>query len=82
MSRESGQPALVGFVVSKAVGNAVVRNRVKRRLRASIASRLKQLPLGSLLVVRALAPAASAEFSVLDGEVERSLGRLLDRTAA
>ena len=26
-------PPTVGFVVSKAVGNAVVRNRVKRRLR-------------------------------------------------
>ena len=26
-------PARVGFVVSKAVGNAVIRNRVKRRLR-------------------------------------------------
>ena len=29
------EPLRFGFVVSKAVGNAVVRNRVKRRLRAA-----------------------------------------------
>ena len=29
-----------GFIVSKAVGNAVVRNRVKRRLRAAVADQL------------------------------------------
>ena len=33
-------PARVGFVVSKAVGNAVVRNRVKRRLRHLARERL------------------------------------------
>ena len=31
-----GEPALVGFVVSRSVGGAVVRNRVKRRLRAAV----------------------------------------------
>ncbi|MGN6721777.1 MAG: ribonuclease P protein component [Marmoricola sp.] len=82
MSRESGQPALVGFVVSKAVGNAVVRNKVKRRLRSILAARLGALPVGSLLVVRALAPAAGVDFAALDSEVGRSLDRLLDRTAA
>jgi len=82
LSRESGQPALVGFVVSKAVGNAVVRNRVKRRLRAIIAQRVTRLPEGSLLVVRALPASSSVEFAVLDADVERSFDRLLDRTAA
>lgn len=33
----------VGFVVSRAVGGAVVRNRVTRRLRALVAERLDQL---------------------------------------
>ena len=43
MDREAGQggPTLakprVGFTVTKKVGNAVVRNRVKRRLRAAVA---------------------------------------------
>ncbi len=40
----AGLPPRVGFVVSKAVGGAVVRNRTKRRLRALVASRLDRLP--------------------------------------
>ncbi len=55
-------PAKAGFVVSKAVGGAVVRNKVKRRLRHVVAERLSKLPVGSLLVVRALPGAASARY--------------------
>lgn len=52
----------VGFVVSKALGGAVVRNRVKRRLRHLVAERMHADPLpdGALVVVRALPPAAAA----------------------
>ena len=68
-------PARVGFVVSKAVGNAVVRNRVKRRLRALSQSSLAELPGSSVLVVRALPPAADAT----SAELGVDLGRLLER---
>jgi ribonuclease P protein component len=44
----------VGFVVSKAVGGAVTRNRVKRRLRHLAASQLGRTPAGTDVVVRAL----------------------------
>lgn len=50
----------MGFVVSKAVGNAVIRTRVKRRLRHLVRPLLEQTPPDLLLVVRAL-PAASDE---------------------
>ena len=49
----AGLPPRVGFVVSRAVGGAVVRNRTKRRLRALVASRLDRLPDGLDVVVRA-----------------------------
>ena len=52
-------PAQVGFVVSKAVGNAVTRNRTKRRLRHLAAERLAGLPMTARVVVRALPAAAS-----------------------
>src|ERR1700754_4151935 len=47
-------PARAGFVVSKAMGGAVARNQVKRRLRHLSRERLAALPAGSTLVVRAL----------------------------
>ena len=54
-----GDQTLVGFVASTAVGNAVTRNRVKRRLRHLAAPHLDQIPAGTGVVVRALPRAAS-----------------------
>ncbi|MDN4477809.1 ribonuclease P protein component [Demequina sp. SYSU T00039] len=65
---------MAGFAVSKAVGGAVVRNRVKRRLRALMADRIDHLPAGSRVVVRALPDAADAEFSTLARELDDALG--------
>jgi ribonuclease P protein component len=75
-----GDRARVGFVVSKAVGNAVVRNRVKRRLRHVARGRVSLLPDGALLVVRAQPPAASASYEELAADLDRCLDRSLDST--
>lgn len=73
---QDGQGVKVGFVVSKAVGNSVVRHRVSRRLRHLMAARLGTLPVGSALVVRALPPAASATSAELGGDLDGALRRL------
>jgi ribonuclease P protein component len=65
----------VGFVVSKAVGNAVVRNRVKRRLRHVTRERLSMLPGSCMLVVRALPASAGATSAELAADLERCLQR-------
>jgi ribonuclease P protein component len=72
------EPARVGFVVNKAVGNAVLRNRVHRRLRAVMAARLSELPPGSLTVVRALPSSASSSYDELVADVDGALQRVLD----
>ena len=43
--------ARIGFVITRAVGGAVVRNRVRRRLRAALAPRLADLAGLDLVVV-------------------------------
>ncbi|GAA2708653.1 ribonuclease P protein component [Streptomyces luteosporeus] len=70
-------PVRAGFVVSKAVGGAVVRNLVKRRLRHLVRERLDRLPAGSLVVVRALPGAGEADYGQLAGDLDAALQRLL-----
>jgi ribonuclease P protein component len=69
----------VGLVVSRAVGSAVVRNRVKRRLRELMRRRLASLPGGCLLVVRAHPAAAGARQADLAADLDLVLGRLMRR---
>lgn len=62
-----------GFTVSRRVGKAVVRNRVKRLLREI----LRQIPLqpGWDMVFIARTPAAEADFTNLGGSVRKLLFR-------
>ena len=66
----------VGFVVSRAVGNAVTRNRVKRRLRHLVRDRIGSLPPDGLLVVRALPASAAASYPGLGRDLDTVLSRL------
>ncbi|RSN58905.1 ribonuclease P protein component [Amycolatopsis sp. WAC 04182] len=73
---DAAEAARAGFVVSKAVGNSVVRHRVTRRLRHLVSARLGTLPPGSSLVIRALPPAADASSAELGSDLDASLRRL------
>jgi ribonuclease P protein component len=75
-------PARVGFVVSRAVGPAVTRTRVKRRLRALLADRIAGVPPGILLVVRANPAAAAASSRVLANDLDIALPRALQALVA
>ncbi|MFK5634297.1 MULTISPECIES: ribonuclease P protein component [unclassified Ornithinimicrobium] len=71
------RPPRVGFVVSRAVGNSVVRHRVVRRLRALLAPRLAAVPMSTDLVVRAQPAAAAATSSELGEDLDRALEQVL-----
>lgn len=60
----------------------MVRNRVKRRLRAIAAEILPTLPQGTGLVVRALPDAAQVTFSRLRGDVVDAVRRASAKVAA
>lgn len=67
----------VGFTVSKKVGNAVVRNRVRRRLRVAVgALGPAQMRPGCDYVVIARARAADCAYQDLKAELEQALQRV------
>ena len=73
-----GDPRL-GFAVPKAVGNAVVRNRIKRQLREIVRDRLGRVPASNdyVLVVRQGLPEATEAngFEWLEARVDEVLGK-------
>ena len=71
---EPDGPLRCGFVVSKAVGNAVQRNAVKRRLRAACVSLVKDFS-GADVVVRA----DQRAITVSVDEWRESLARVLEK---
>jgi ribonuclease P protein component len=61
----------LGLAVSKNVGNAVVRNRVKRRFRQLAVQHEDQLPARCDIVMRAKPRASKASFADLQQQVAR-----------
>lgn len=73
---EPQAPPRVGFVVSRAVGGAVVRNRVKRRLRHLVRARIGAFPIGAMLVVRALPTSAHRDYDQLGADLDAAIARV------
>lgn len=62
-----------GFVVPRAVGSAVTRNKVRRRLRHLLRTELDRLAAGSDVVVRVLPEAAGRSFDELGRHLRDAL---------
>lgn len=64
-----------GFIVSKAVGNAVTRNLIRRRLKSVCHSLIGAADAATDVVVRALPSARDASWQQLHDEVFAALAR-------
>lgn len=75
LAQTGNAKSMAGFAVSRAVGGAVTRNLIKRRLRAIMAALLPTLPAGTGVVVRALPAAAEFSFARLQRDVADAVAR-------
>ncbi|HEV3038624.1 MAG TPA: ribonuclease P protein component [Candidatus Angelobacter sp.] len=69
--RSDDQGPRVGFAVGKVLGSAVVRNRIRRRLRAAVQRRLATLNLPLDIVLHPRKSVQTLEFVRLEAELGR-----------
>lgn len=73
----------LGIAVSRRIGSAVVRNRLKRRVRECFRLKLRsKLPAGTALVVIARTGAAMLSWDTLQTELESGVGTIRRRLQA
>jgi ribonuclease P protein component len=68
-----GAPLRIGFTATKKLGNAVVRNRTKRRLREAARLLLAEAPPGWDLVLIGRDATATRDFKTLLGDLRGAL---------
>jgi ribonuclease P protein component len=76
LKRDDVAPARLGFTVTKKVGNAVIRNRTRRRLKEAARLVLREQPLsGADLVLIGRDATRSRDFTALRDDLRRALGK-------
>lgn len=70
-AHSGSEPARVGFTVPRRLGNSVIRNRIRRRMREAVRLELHQLAAGRDLVFHPRGAVQDAPFTELRREVER-----------
>ena len=76
LRRESGEGSRIGFTVKKALGNAVQRNRMKRRLREAVRAQWNSVPGTVDMVINPKQALLTADFAVIRGEIERGFQQI------
>ena len=71
-----GQQSRFGSSVKKQIGNAVVRNRIRRRIREILRRNSSEIPSGWDLVIHPRRSVARANFAQLEAELLRLLKSL------
>lgn len=79
LDRGTPGPSRFGFIVTKAVGNAVTRNTVRRRLRAVCRELVPVVPEGIDVVIRPLPGSDQLPWSILQSEVSDAVGKAVSK---
>ncbi len=76
LKRQDDAPARLGFTVTKKVGNAVIRNRTRRRLKEAARLLLREQPVaGADLVLIGRDATRARDFAALQQDLRRALAK-------
>jgi ribonuclease P protein component len=77
LPRDDGGPARLGFTVTRKIGNAVVRNRTRRRLKEAARLLLRERPVAGVdLVLIGRAATRGRDFADLIDDLRRALDKV------
>ncbi len=77
LERGDGEAVRLGFTVTRKVGNAVIRNRTRRRLREAARLVLRERSIDGVdLVLIGRGATAARDFQALQDDMRRALARL------
>ncbi len=76
LPRNDNAPARLGFTVTKKIGNAVIRNRTRRRLKEAARLVLAEQPVSGVdLVLIGREGTAKRDFAALQDDLRRALAK-------
>ena len=76
LPRDDQAPARLGFTVTRKIGNAVIRNRTRRRLREAARLVLAEQPVSGVdLVLIGRAATRGRDFKALQDDLRRALAK-------
>lgn len=76
LPREDAGPARIGVTVTKKIGNAVIRNRTRRRLKEAARLVLADMPVSGVdLVLIGRAATRERPFGALQDDLRRALAK-------
>lgn len=71
---DPASPSRFGFTVTRKMGNAVTRNRIRRRLKEAVRTQEAGAPGGMDFVIVGRTEALARPFSVLSADLSRAFG--------
>jgi len=78
-NRDAASPTRFGFIITKRVGAAVVRNHTRRRLKGIALELLTLVPTGASFVIRVFPEASSFSYEQLRAETRRAVLHAADK---
>ena len=78
-TKENNNKLNIGFIMKKKVGNSVVRNKIKRRLRSAIQKKLKNnklIDINYSYIVFGKSKAFTEKYSIISDELDKTFFKI------
>jgi len=79
LTKENNNKLNIGFIMKKKMGNSIVRNKIKRRLRSAIQEKLKNkkiIDLNYSYIIFGKSKAFTEKYSIISDELDKTFFKI------